>query len=184
MIAPSRRPDGTLRKPIRVRAGYTPIEENLYKGPEVQRSFLARSGLPPGCPPPEAVPPTAGRGGSSRSSGFPPGYVPDTTPSKPAKPAKIKEKPPVEPKAAVTNKVTPAAQPSAASAESTEKGGKPENRLRNLRKKLLEITTLEERAAVEGEGALTKELKQKINRKEALEAEVAELEQQLSELKV
>eukprot|EP00438_Fugacium_kawagutii_P011533 Skav230141 [mRNA] locus=scaffold1301:177911:186300:- [translate_table: standard] len=51
VIAGSRRPDGTYRKPVRVRAGYTPLEENLYKGPEAQQRAQARSGHIPGMAP-------------------------------------------------------------------------------------------------------------------------------------
>eukprot|EP00931_Biecheleriopsis_adriatica_P040990 TRINITY_DN23482_c0_g1_i1.p1 TRINITY_DN23482_c0_g1~~TRINITY_DN23482_c0_g1_i1.p1 ORF type:complete len:130 (-),score=46.81 TRINITY_DN23482_c0_g1_i1:15-404(-) len=58
---------------------------------------------------------------------------------------------------------------------------KPENRLRNLRKKLAEIETLEERAAVE---TLSEEQQQKLGRKDEFQAEVKELEEQLAQLQM
>eukprot|EP00930_Biecheleria_cincta_P004205 TRINITY_DN105102_c0_g1_i1.p1 TRINITY_DN105102_c0_g1~~TRINITY_DN105102_c0_g1_i1.p1 ORF type:complete len:197 (+),score=59.52 TRINITY_DN105102_c0_g1_i1:110-700(+) len=168
VIAPSRRPDGTLRKPVRVRAGYTPLEENLYKGSEIQQKTQAR-GIPGMAPPANSTPSHPSKPASGGYSGGIPGLGPAE-----AKAAKAKPKP----------KAKEASQaPKAAAAESAEAApaAKPENRIRNLRKKLAEIETLEAKAASE---ALSEAQQEKVARKAEFEAEVKELEGQLANLQI
>ncbi|CAK8986745.1 unnamed protein product [Durusdinium trenchii] len=127
VIAGSRRPDGTYRKPVRVRAGYTPLEENLYKGPEVQQRAQAR-GIP-GLGPVETQRPSR--------SGCIPGMAPEKEP-------KAKAKAPSTPKAEGEKPKAKAAPKADAKAKAAPaEPAKPENRLRNLRKKLAEINSLE-----------------------------------------
>lgn len=55
ILAPTRRPDGTLRKPIRIRAGYVPQDEvAIYqsKGALLRKELTALQEVPPGYDPP------------------------------------------------------------------------------------------------------------------------------------
>ncbi|XP_020584573.1 partner of Y14 and mago isoform X2 [Phalaenopsis equestris] len=52
ILAPTRRPDGTLRKPIRIRAGYTPQDEvAIYQSKGTLMRKAAESLVPPGYDP-------------------------------------------------------------------------------------------------------------------------------------
>ncbi|CAK9151199.1 unnamed protein product [Ilex paraguariensis] len=54
ILAPTRRPDGTLRKPIRIRAGYVPQDEvAIYqsKGALWKKEMAASQDVPPGYDP-------------------------------------------------------------------------------------------------------------------------------------
>merc|ERR1712023_330900 len=171
----SRRPDGTYRKPVRVRAGYTPIEENVYHGPEVQ--VRARQNGIPGYRDPSQLDPDDPPRAPALRPGFPPGYVPDDPKPKAKASSQKKEK---APKAKAAPKAAEPPPPPVQKAEPAAPAA-PEKRLRNVAKKLAEIKSLEERANAEGT-TLSPEQYEKISRKADLEAEFRELEASMKDL--
>ncbi|KAL8433669.1 hypothetical protein ACSSS7_003738 [Eimeria intestinalis] len=172
VIPGSVRPDGTLRKPIKIRPGYTPIEE--------RRTFRTRQQLSreehashvgtsiPGLTPVENVGPKSSGSSKSRNKKKIDGGGGAPSPIKTTKAAddtdvladQLKEK------LAVSKEAEPA------------KASDPSKRLRNIRKKLNEIKELEQKVA-EGVPATPEQL-EKLGRKAALMAELAELEIALS----
>lgn len=170
VIPGSQRPDGTMRKPIKVRPGYTPVEE--------RRAFRTRQQL--------SRDEHRANVGSS---------IPGLTPEEqPASKASTNSKPQKKKQGGDARSPTPQAQQPAhrtaadlgdklcgqveklSIRENTEqpKAVDPCKRLRNIRKKINEIIELEKKV-LEGE-TLTPEQLEKIERKATLLAEAADLE--------
>lgn len=175
VIPGSLRPDGTMRKPIKVRPGYTPVEE--------RRTFRTRQQLSReehrahvGSAIPGLTPVDEDRPASSNSSK-----------SRKTKPSSDTSSSTPQAKQAQNNFRSPDAQDKLC--EQVEKlsigndaeqpiATDPNKRLRNIRKKINEIIDLEKKVAM-GEQPTPQQL-EKIKRKSALLAEAAELERALS----
>lgn len=165
VIPGSRRPDGTMRKEIRVKKGYTPQEENKYES--FGQKMAAKSAYPPGFAPPEE--PAA----KQRVPGLPDDYVEQTAKKaakKKNKPAK-KEEAPAEQPAAPAPKEEPKKEEPAAAAE-------PEKRLKNVKKKLAEIEALE----AKGKAGLSADQLKKIGTKADFVAEQKYLEKVIKQM--
>ncbi|KAL8432211.1 hypothetical protein Efla_005107 [Eimeria flavescens] len=166
VIPGSLRPDGTMRKPIKVRPGYIPVEE--------RRTFRTRQQL-------SREEHRANVGSSI------PGLLPveEENSARSSSSSKQKKKKKAGAAAAKSPKLQQQQQQQqqqqdeeALAAQLQEKltvGVDPSKRLRNLKKKLSEIAELEKKVA-EGATATPEQL-EKLGRKAALLAEVASLEE-------
>lgn len=131
VIPGSRRPDGTMRKAVRVKQGYVPSEENKYESLGTKMMAKANSGYPPGFAPPEE---TAAK---PRVPGLPDDYVEQTAKKAAKKKNKAakKEEAPAAPAEPEPKKEAPK--------EAAAPAAEPEKRLKNVKKKLAEIEALE-----------------------------------------
>lgn len=166
VIPGTRRPDGTMRKEIRVKEGYTPADENKFRG--FAHKMTEQTAYPPGYAPPENAP--------ARIPGLPDDYVAENA-KKAKKKKEKKEAAPKEPKeapAAPKEPTEPKEEPPAKEAQKEAqkeepKAAEPEKRLKNVRKKLAEIEALESR------GDLSADQKKKVATKGEFEAEAHHL---------
>lgn len=176
VIVGSVRPDGTVRKERRIRAGYTPQDEQpVYQS----RGVLAKQNIPtcPGMDEAEiaALKQQAGKGkkpsgGQAQSAPKPKAAAAQPAP-KTSQPA-AKAAPPPEPAPA------PAAPPS----EPEDPKAALEKQIRNLKKKVRQCAELREKAA--GGAALDKDQQDKVVREATWTAEMQELEAKLAALGV
>ena len=212
-IPSSQRPDGTWRRPIRVRDGYVPQEEQpLYvsKGKQQQEY---RSRVPVGMTENDVSTyrTSSGQGSASQTSSslyFDVGlYTPapkatpipglnfveteqDKVPSKSSKKkSKSKNKQadgsgdaPTQKSSAATTQQPPSQQKSDASAAAPAAATDPVKRLRNLRKRLKDIETLEKKIESGELKNPEKEQLEKINRKEEVEDEIDDLERLVEQM--
>jgi len=181
-IPPSQRPDGTWRKPIRVRDGYVPQEEQpvyISKGRNNDKSPSYPVGLS-----------SDDIGGGSfpvgyfdsvellrKSAGIPGlNFVED--PNLPAAKSKKKKSKSKE----ETTTTTSATATTTTSATNPASSIDPNKRLRNLKKRLKEIDDLEKRIQSGELTAPEKEQLEKLKRKDEVEEEIEELEKQIADL--
>lgn len=156
-IPPSQRPDGTWRKPRRVKEGYVPQEEvPLYESKGKQ--FLNRKLQMPEYPPEATITPHHTI----------PGYFVDDKPKK-SKPKKEK-KPKVEEVSKTLAKI-----------KIEEAPQDPAKRLKNLKKRLREIEALEQKILSGDLKGPEKEQLDKVARKKEVVREIRILESSLEE---
>ncbi|KAG2447701.1 hypothetical protein HYH02_007161 [Chlamydomonas schloesseri] len=173
VIAGSVRPDGTVRKERRIRAGYTPQDEQpVYQS----RGTLAKANIPT-CPGMDeadvaALKAAAAKGKKPAGSGQPAAPKPKPAASAaPAKPAPAAAAPPA-PK--------PAAEPAAPPAAPEDPKVALEKQIRNLGKKVRQCTELAEKKA--GGAKLDPDQESKLAKSSEWQQEIKQLEEELAKL--
>ncbi|KXZ44848.1 hypothetical protein GPECTOR_61g801 [Gonium pectorale] len=174
VIAGSVRPDGTVRKERRIRAGYTPQEEQpVYQS----RGTLAKQNVPT-CPGMDEAEISALKQQAAK------GKKPSTASSQPAA---AKPKPAASQASAPAKAAPPAPAPAAAAAlpppaEPEDPKAALEKQIRALKKKIRQASDLAEKKAAGA--ALDKDQEEKLARGAAWQDEVSQLEAQLAKLGV
>eukprot|EP00250_Pteridium_aquilinum_P000238 c10261_g1_i1 orf=568-1245(-) len=189
LLAPSRRPDGTLRKPIRIRAGYTPQDEvAIYQS----KGALSRRGqpqVPPGYDPVDDGPQRAKTKSAKKNqkrkekkhqtdtaSSTENGEAAENPCSDPGLQDRNKED--IE---AVAHQMGSMSVSDNSAEKPEEKQSSPEKvnmekRIRALRKKIRAIESLQ--VSLSTKGAMNSEQAEKISRLEVYQQELRELEAQ------
>ncbi|XP_032517739.2 partner of Y14 and mago [Danaus plexippus] len=167
-IPATQRPDGTWRKPRRIKDGYVPQEEvPLYESKGKQFKARQSTGLPVGLPPEIAAEAKKSKKGVIQPI---PGMIINVEKKK------KKKKTGVDEAAEKLSKLTTCEiiEPSFKTAPSTTTD--PAKRLKNLKKKLRDIETLEEKIKSGSLKNPDKEQKEKITKKSEIVKEIELLE--------
>ncbi|VVD01127.1 partner of Y14 and mago [Leptidea sinapis] len=169
-IPATQRPDGTWRKPRRVKDGYVPQEEiPLYESKGKQFKSRQNTGLPVGLPPEIAAEARKSKKGSNCTQPIP-GMIINVEKKKKKKKSGAEE---------ITDKLLKCgiSEPTFNNdLSSSTVQSDPVKKLKNLRKKLRDIETLEEKIKI---GTLTnpdKDQKEKMSKKNDIIEAIQELE--------
>ncbi|XP_072949624.1 partner of Y14 and mago [Epargyreus clarus] len=172
-IPATQRPDGTWRKPRRVRDGYVPQEEvPLYESKGKQFAARQNTGLPVGLTPEIVAEAQKQRKGNTQGV---PGMINNVEKKKKKKKSGVDE---AAEKLAKCEIIEPtfSSPPSQPSNNVASTQADPIKRLKNLRKKLREIETLEEKIKTGVLKTPDKEQKDKISKKHDILNEINILE--------
>ncbi|XP_063383679.1 partner of Y14 and mago [Cydia fagiglandana] len=175
-IPATQRPDGTWRKPRRVRDGYVPQEEvPLYESKGKQFKARQSTGLPVGLTPEIVAEAQKKKSGTIQPI---PGMIINVEKKK-----KKKKKSGADEaaeklaKCEITEPTFNSPSPSLSAAGTTD----PAKRLKNLRKKLRDIETLEEKVKSGVLKTPDKDQKEKMSKKPSILKEIEVLEKEVSE---
>ncbi|XP_061716739.1 partner of Y14 and mago [Cydia pomonella] len=175
-IPATQRPDGTWRKPRRVRDGYVPQEEvPLYESKGKQFKARQSTGLPVGLTPEIVAEAQKKKSGTIQPI---PGMIINVEKKK-----KKKKKSGAEEaaeklaKCEITEPTFKSPSPSLSTPGTTD----PTKRLKNLRKKLRDIETLEEKVKSGVLKTPDKDQKEKMSKKSSILKEIEVLEKEVSE---
>ncbi|KPJ07059.1 Partner of Y14 and mago [Papilio machaon] len=172
-IPASQRPDGTWRKPRRIREGYVPQEEvPLYESKGKQFKARQNTGLPVGLTP-EIVAQAQKKKGQGGTIQPIPGMIINVEKKKKKKKSGVEE---AADKLSKCEIIEPKFSTPTPSSNNSTPSSDPAKRLKNLRKKLREIEMLEEKIKSGMLKTPDKDQKEKLSKKNDIVMEIEKLE--------
>ncbi|KPI95766.1 Partner of Y14 and mago [Papilio xuthus] len=172
-IPASQRPDGTWRKPRRIREGYVPQEEvPLYESKGKQFKARQNTGLPVGLTP-EIVAQAQKKKGQGGTIQPIPGMIINVEKKKKKKKSGVEE---AADKLSKCEIIEPTFSTPTPSSNNSTPSSDPAKRLKNLRKKLREIEMLEEKIKSGMLKTPDKDQKEKLSKKNDIVIEIEKLE--------